>query len=181
MVGERSHDRSHYDVLGVSFGATIEEVRAAYRRAARDHHPDAGGDPARMTDLNAAWHVLGDPARRAAYDRELARRPAHPGSIRRPAAEEPGVGGAWDSISGVFRTAEEWAELVDDEPLRPTRSIEGWWALIPPSTLMAAVGCIFGAFIFTAPSLLALAGGLLVLSLGLFVLAPLRAMSRKDD
>jgi hypothetical protein len=181
MVGERSHDRSHYDLLGVSFGATIEEVRAAYRRAARDHHPDAGGDPARMTDLNAAWHVLGDPVRRAAYDRELARRPAHPGSIRRPAAEEPGVGGAWDSISGVFRTAEEWAELVDDEPLRPTRSIEGWWALIPPSTLMAAVGCIFGAFIFTAPSLLALAGGLLVLSLGLFVLAPLRAMSRKDD
>jgi hypothetical protein len=181
MVGERSHDRSHYDVLGVSFGASIEEVRAAYRRAARDHHPDAGGDPARMTDLNAAWHVLGDPVRRAAYDRELARRPAHPGSIRRPAAEEPGVGGAWDSISGVFRTAEEWAELVDDEPLRPTRSIEGWWALIPPSTLMAAVGCIFGAFIFTAPSLLALAGGLLVLSLGLFVLAPLRAMSRKDD
>jgi VIT1/CCC1 family predicted Fe2+/Mn2+ transporter len=156
-------------------------VRAAFRRAARDHHPDAGGDPARMTDLNAAWHVLGDPLRRAAYDRELARRPAEPGSVQRPAAEEPGVGGAWDSTSGVFRTAEEWAELVDDEPLRPTRSIEGWWALVPPATLMAAVAFIFGAFIFTAPSLLAVAGGLMVLSLGLFVLAPLRAMSRKDE
>jgi hypothetical protein len=174
-------ERSHYDVLGVSFGATVEEVRAAYRRAARDHHPDAGGDPARMTDLNAAWHVLGDPVRRAAYDRELARRPAHPGSIPQPAGDGPGGGGAWDSSSGVFRTAEEWAELVDDEPLRPTRSIEGWWALVPPATLVAAVGCMFGAFIFMAPSLLAVAGGLLVLSLGLFVLAPLRAMSRKDD
>jgi DnaJ domain len=173
--------RSYYEVLGVSFGATAEEVRAAFRRAARDHHPDAGGDPARMTDLNAAWHVLGDPLRRAAYDRELARRPAEPGSVQRPAAEEPGVGGAWDSTSGVFRTAEEWAELVDDEPLRPTRSIEGWWALVPPATLMAAVAFIFGAFIFTAPSLLAVAGGLMVLSLGLFVLAPLRAMSRKDE
>jgi len=174
-------ERSHYDVLGVSFGATTEEVRAAFRRAARDHHPDAGGDPARMTDLNAAWHVLGDPVRRAAYDRELARRPAHPGSIHPPAAEGPGVGGAWDSTSGVYRTADEWAELVDDEPLRPTRSIEGWWALVPPATLMAAMAFIFGAFIFTAPSLLAVAGGLLMLSLGLFVLAPLRAMSRKDD
>jgi hypothetical protein len=81
----------------------------------------------------------------------------------------------------VYRTADEWAELVDDEPLRPTRSIEGWWALVPPATLMAAMAFIFGAFIFTAPSLLAVAGGLLVLSLGLFVLAPLRAMSRKDD
>ena len=172
--------RSHYEVLGVSFGATAEEVRAAFRRAARDHHPDAGGDPARMSDLNAAWHVLGDPVRRAAYDRELARRPAQPGSVHRPPAEAAGMGGAWDSTSGVFRTAEEWAELVDDEPLRPTRSIEGWWALVPPATLMAAVAFIFGAFIFTAPSLLAVAGGLLVLSLGLFVLAPLRAMSRKD-
>jgi len=46
---------------------------------------------------------------------------------------------------------------------------------------MAAVAFMFGAFIFTAPSLLAVAGGLLVLSLGLFVLAPLRAMSRKDE
>jgi DnaJ domain len=174
-------ERSHYEVLGVSFGATTEEVRAAYRRAARDHHPDAGGDPARMTDLNAAWHVLGDPVRRAAYDNELARRPAHPGSVHRREAEGPGVGGAWDSTSGVYRTAEEWAELVDDEPLRPTRSIEGWWALVPPATLMAAVAFIFGAFIFTAPSLLAVAAGLMVLSLGLFVLAPLRAMSRKND
>jgi hypothetical protein len=36
-----------------------------------------------------------------------------------------------------------------------------------------------GAFVFTAPGLLALSAGLFVLALGLFVLAPLRAMSRK--
>ena len=90
------------------------------------------------------------------------------------------MGGAWDTTSGVYRTAEEWAELVDDEPLRPTRGVDGWWALVPPATLVAAVVSIFAAFIFRAPDLLALAGGLLVLSLGLFVLAPLRAMSRRD-
>lgn len=66
---------SHYEVLGVATTATADEVRAAYRRAARDHHPDFGGDGLRMQDLNAAWHVLGDPIRRAAYDLQLARGP----------------------------------------------------------------------------------------------------------
>lgn len=175
-------ERSHYEVLGVSMRATDDEVRTAYRRAARDHHPDTGGDPARMSDLNAAWHVLGDPRRRAAYDRQLATRPAA-GAGRARAADGPAggpTGGAWDTVSGVYRSAEEWAELVDDEPLRPTRPLDGWWALVPPATLVAAVACVFAAFIFTAPDLLALAGGLFVLSLGLFVLAPLRAMTRRD-
>lgn len=173
-------EASYYEVLGVASGASAAEVRDAYRRAARASHPDVGGDPARMSDVNAAWRVLGDPARRAAYDRELATRPATDPAGPGRSPEAPGTGGAWDGTSGVYRTAEEWAELVDDEPLRPTRSIEGWWALIPPGTLVTAVLFIFGAFVFSAPRLLAVSGGLLVLSLGLFVLAPLRAMSRKD-
>lgn len=177
-------ERSHYDVLGVSRRASADEVRTAYRRAARDHHPDAGGDPGRMSDLNAAWHVLGDPVRRAAYDRQLARPAAGVadpglGDTADGGAGRP-MGGAWDTTSGVYRTADEWADLVDDEPLRPTRSLEGWWALVPPATLVSALACVFASFIFMAPDLLALAGGLFVLSFGLFVLAPLRAMSRKD-
>jgi hypothetical protein len=159
--------RSHYEVLGVTVRATADEVRAAYRRAARDHHPDAGGDEGRMSELNAAWHVLGDPGRRAAYDRQLARRPA-------VAVSE--TDGAWEPP-----VEEVWADLADDRPLRPTRPLEGWWAMLPPATLLAAVGAMFGAFVFSAPSLLAVAGGLMVLALGLFVLAPLRAMSRRDD
>jgi hypothetical protein len=180
-------ERSHYDVLGVSPSATAAEVRAAYRRAARDHHPDAGGDPRRMSDVNAAWQVLGDPARRAAYDRQLAAGRGGGGGPATRTPDDPAdgfdgptTGGAWDTRSGVYRTADEWAELVDDEPLRPVRSLDGWWAIIPPATLAAAVGSMCGAFVFGAPGLLALAGGLFVLAFGLFVLAPLRAMSRKD-
>jgi curved DNA-binding protein CbpA len=175
-------DRSHYDVLGITVRATPEEVRAAYRRAARDHHPDAGGDAGRMSDLNAAWHVLGDPHRRAAYDRQLARRPAagHGTAASAPPFVAADADGAWDVDGGTYRSADEWADLADARPLRQTRALEGWWAILPPATLLAAVTLIFGAFIFGAPSLLAVAGGLLVLALGLFVLAPLRAMSRRD-
>jgi curved DNA-binding protein CbpA len=175
-------DRSHYDVLGVTARATPDEVRAAYRRAARDHHPDAGGDAQRMSDLNVAWHVLGDPVRRAAYDRQLARRPAAGHGFVAPAAPfaSRGEGGAWDVDADVYRTAEEWADLADARPLGQTRALEGWWAILPPAMLVAALALFFGAFIFRAPALLSLSGGTLVLALGLFVLAPLRAMSRKD-
>lgn len=171
-------DRSHYDVLGLSARATTDEVRAAYRRAARDHHPDAGGDAARMSELNAAWHVLGDPRRRAAYDRQLARRPASaaPAAPAAHGGDEPG----WDIDADGYRTAEVWADLADARPLRPTRALEGWWAILPPGTLLASIGVFFGAFVLSAPSLLALSGGLFVLAVGLFVLAPLRAMSRRD-
>ena len=48
-----------------------------------------------------------------------------------------------------------------------------------PWVLLAAIAALMGAFVFTAPGLLAVAGGLFVLAGGLFVLAPLRAMSRK--
>lgn len=170
-------ERSHYEVLGLTARATADEVRAAYRRAARDNHPDAGGDSRAMSEINAAWRVLGDPARRAAYDRELARRPA-PAAPTGAADARPDVDDPW--------TAAEWADrgdladLDDDTPLRPTQPLEGWWAMLPPATLVAAAGVFFGAFIFSAPELLALSGGLTVLALGLFVLAPLRAMTRRD-
>jgi len=62
-------DIDAYLVLGVGRDASASEIRAAYRRSARIHHPDqVRGDAAVMAQVNAAWRVLGDPARRAAYD-----------------------------------------------------------------------------------------------------------------
>jgi hypothetical protein len=171
---------SHYDVLGVPATATPDEVRAAFRQAARDHHPDTGGDGRRMLDLNAAWHVLGDPIRRAAYDRQLARRgqAGHGGVAAGAAAWSAGPGDAPDApVSDEWRDLE--VDLADDRPYGPTRALDGWWAILPPATLVAGIALLCGAFVFTAPGLLAVAGGVFVLALGLFVLAPLRAMSRK--
>jgi hypothetical protein len=70
-------------------------------------------------------------------------------------------------------------DLFDTRPLGETRALTGWWALLPPGTVVAAVAALGAAFVFRAPGLMAVSGGLFVLALGLFVLAPLRAMSRK--
>lgn len=62
-----------YNVLGVDHKADAPTIREAYRRLARRHHPDAGGEQTRMIEINEAWHVLGTPDRRASYDAQIAR------------------------------------------------------------------------------------------------------------
>jgi curved DNA-binding protein CbpA len=63
-----------YKTLQVDPEAEDEVIAAAYRRLARKYHPDAAGPDgaARMATINAAWERIGDPGRRAAYDREQA-------------------------------------------------------------------------------------------------------------
>lgn len=75
---------SHYAVLGVHPSASAAEIREAYRDLARRYHPDrnaasaAGAD--RMPQVNEAYRVLSDPARRAVYDASLRSGPSRPSS-----------------------------------------------------------------------------------------------------
>ena len=63
---------SHYHTLGVRPDASAREIRDAYRRLARIHHPDHGdADAGAMAALNEAYRVLGEPSRRAVYDAAL--------------------------------------------------------------------------------------------------------------
>ena len=86
-----------YKVLQVDPEADPEVVQAAYRRLARKFHPDVAPGPeaaARMTAINAAWAVLGDPEERRAYDHERAavaeKAPPEPASPAGAAAGRPG-------------------------------------------------------------------------------------------
>ena len=59
---------NHYDTLGVKKGATADEIKKAFRRLARKHHPDAGGSEDRFKEINAAYEVLSDTEKRKQYD-----------------------------------------------------------------------------------------------------------------
>jgi molecular chaperone DnaJ len=67
--------RNYYQVLCVSSGAAEEDIRRAYRRLAFERHPDRNphdGESERLFyEVVEAYGVLGDPQKRAAYDREL--------------------------------------------------------------------------------------------------------------
>jgi len=61
--------KDYYDILGVSKGASDEEIKKAYRKTAHKHHPDKkGGDEKKFKEANEAYQVLGDKQKRAQYD-----------------------------------------------------------------------------------------------------------------
>lgn len=64
--------RDPYEVLGVAKSATTEEIRRAYKKLARKHHPDVNPGnaeaEARFKEMSAAYEVLSDEKKRAAYD-----------------------------------------------------------------------------------------------------------------
>lgn len=89
---------SFYDLLGIPFGATSEEIKAAYRRLARACHPDVAGTGQKESSANefmkihTAYSTLSDPEKRADYDRRLFRRrrsvKMHSGVCASPAPEK---------------------------------------------------------------------------------------------
>src|SRR3989344_2917055 len=61
--------QDYYNLLGISKSASAEEIKAAFRKLAHQHHPDKpGGNAEKFKEINAAYQVLGDPEKRAKYD-----------------------------------------------------------------------------------------------------------------
>ena len=145
----------HYEVLGVAPDAASSEVRRAYLRLAREHHPDrSGGDPDRMRAVNAAWAVLGDPVRRRQYDLDEARRRPPPAPPRPSAAPD----------------------LDDDEPVRITIALPRLVTMLPAGLFGAAVVSAIGGAVLRLPAVLGLALMFFVLSVLFLVAAPFLAL-----
>lgn len=66
--------RDYYDILGVNKTASADEIKSAYRKLAREHHPDMVSDKdkveaeKRFKELNEAYQVLSDPEKKKIYD-----------------------------------------------------------------------------------------------------------------
>jgi hypothetical protein len=137
---------SHYEILGVAANASDAEIKSAYRRQARVHHPDGGGDALTMGLVNEAYDVLRDS--RAAYDRSLFEVPADIPSAERGRVEPE----EW----GVEE--EDWGDVVpgrshfanDSEPatgpdrlIRPNGRNWGWGVI----GVLMLTGALIGLYV----------------------------------
>ena len=105
--------KDYYSTLGVAKTATEKELKQAYRKLARKHHPDVNpGDKSaesKFKEINEAYEVLGDPAKRKKYDELGANWRAY--EQAGPSAAPGPQGGAWNVNTGGgpggFRTMTE--------------------------------------------------------------------------
>ena len=139
----------YYKALGVGQKATADEIKKAYRKAAKAYHPDStGGDKvkeSRFKEISNAYDVLGEPKKRALYDQIRAQGgmpQGFPGgaytySNRGPGGPGPSVFDLGDLFSQFFQNAQQsgrqrTARRVDPfdddvEPDRKTKASDGSW------------------------------------------------------
>ena len=99
----------YYKTLGVSKNATAEEIKKAYRKMARENHPDAGGDEEKFKDINEAYEVLSDEKKRQLYDRY-----GTADQNRVPYGWGGGAGGGQTvSFEDLFGGAGSWSEILE--------------------------------------------------------------------
>jgi curved DNA-binding protein len=97
--------KDYYGLLGIAPEATVDEVKAAYRKAARKFHPDvnkAKDAHAKFVEIGEAYEALADPQKRAAYDR-LRQAGYREGQEIEPMGPPPGYrGGSGEDMGGGF-------------------------------------------------------------------------------
>ncbi len=95
----------YYKTLGVERNATPEQIKKAYRKLARENHPDAGGDEEKFKDINEAYEVLGDEKKRELYDQ-------YGSASGNPYAGGTGFSG-FENIGDMFSGFGSWSEILE--------------------------------------------------------------------
>lgn len=173
-----------YEVLGVDVAASSAEIRRAYVRLARQHHPDYFVDAAederlaaerRMRTLNEAWEILGDRGKRHDYDRAqgLAGPPDAEGLRFQPFDDDDD-----DEVDPRdLPDAPYRRDPVMESPL--TRAL----TLAPVASFALSVGLLAVGMVVGSVAVLGLALAAFLLACLGFVVIPLLALSRasRDD
>ena len=111
MTAQREwFEKDYYKTLGVSDGATQKEITKAYRKLARENHPDTNKDPAaedRFKEVSAAYDVVGDAEKRKEYD-EVRRLGPMGGGFGGPGG---GPGGGFGGPGGTTFSAEDLGDM----------------------------------------------------------------------
>ncbi len=129
MAGRYTLTESAYAVLGVSKSAGDDEIRKAYRKKARETHPDVGGDATKFAEVQQAWELIGTQDARIKYDNE-----------QRYAAANPTTSGYAASSSGPYATTIDFetfiraaAAAAQQQQRGPAGSRPGYWQEFRPS------------------------------------------------
>ncbi|MEZ5142088.1 MAG: J domain-containing protein [Acidimicrobiales bacterium] len=178
---------THYEVLGVPPTASTAEIRRAYVRLARRHHPDyhATADAStraaaerEMRRINEAWAVLSDDRRRRDYDRlQQGLRSSGPGVAPRHRPRPTG------GPSPDFRPYDPSDEvdprdLLDDTPVHGAASVPRWVQVAPVGLLVVSLASLAVSLVTSIRPLLALGVLTFALSGVAFLLAPMFAVMR---
>lgn len=130
-----SAEPDHYATLGLDRRCTPAQIRSAYRLLAKRHHPDLNPGSAealaRSQEINLAHEILSDPARRMAYDRELADAERPAASARQAKIERNVSQDAYLRIEDFFRGATMDVRVKD--PGNP-HGAEAYELIVPPDT-----------------------------------------------
>jgi len=104
--------KNYYDTLGVSESASDKQIKQAFKRLAKQHHPDRGGDQTKFKEANEAYDTLKNPTKKQEYD-----------TIRKYGQQSSGQGNDFHFTTGDFSNDifEEFFAGIGGGPFRRAR------------------------------------------------------------